>query len=122
MTYKEYRIRPVTRWIVTEAEVDLSGACNSAGRVIGTYESEESASQVLAALEEASPPPSIKNDAQLQAEYNSNLAELQAMDVSTVRAFWDAVPDDGGGYVGKYSIEEIHMALNLMGDGRYCAV
>jgi hypothetical protein len=51
--------------------------------------------------------------------------ELLKFDVPTLRRMWDEVSDDDSFYdgpEGSFDCADIHMVLNLKGDGAYCAV
>lgn len=59
-----------------------------------------------------------------ERRYREIMATLNAMDVPTLRRLWDGVGDDSfyDGPEGSFDCADIHLALNLKGDGAYCAV
>lgn len=57
-----------------------------------------------------------------QEEWAERLRDLFGhMTRDEVRALWDSFDEDTS-FCGEYDCEDVHGYLNLIGDGRYCAV
>lgn len=57
-----------------------------------------------------------------QQMYEDRIARLKAMPVADLKALWDRYPDDGCSMVDEHDLDEVHLVLNLLGHGEYCAV
>lgn len=57
-----------------------------------------------------------------QQMYEERIARLKAMSVEELKALWDRYPDNGSSIVDGHDCDEIHLVLNLLGHGGYCAV
>lgn len=64
------------------------------------------------------------HDVAWNRRHNQIMAELDAMDIPTLRRLWDEVGEDSfyTGPEGSYDCADIHLALNLKGDGLYCCI
>lgn len=64
------------------------------------------------------------HDVAWKRRHKQIMAELDAMDIPTLRRLWDEVGDDSfyEGPEGSFDCADIHLALNLKGDGLYCCV
>lgn len=64
------------------------------------------------------------HDIAWERRYREIMATLNAMDIPTLRRLWDGFGDDSfcHGPEGSFDCEHVHLALNLKGDGAYCAV
>lgn len=57
-----------------------------------------------------------------QQMYQARIASLKAKPVDELKALWDRYPDDGSSMVEEYDLDEVHLVLNLLGNGDYCTV
>ncbi len=67
-------------------------------------------------LAEGKTPEIIRREQVAQARLDS----LLALDIPTLRHMWDNVGENS--FYREWDCAEIHTALNLKGDGAYCAV
>ncbi|TGQ11246.1 hypothetical protein EN858_15100 [Mesorhizobium sp. M4B.F.Ca.ET.215.01.1.1] len=64
------------------------------------------------------PSPHTKNG----RDHRARLARLFAgKTIADMRRLWDAI-DDETSFSGPYDCADIHSYMNMLGDGRYCAV
>lgn len=57
-----------------------------------------------------------------QQMYDDRIANLKAMPVDDLKALWNRYPNDGSSIVDGHDCDEIHLVLNMLGHGTYCAV
>ena len=64
-------------------------------------------------------------DIRIDRLHAATISRVMAFDVPTLRRMWDEINDDDSFYhgaEGDFDCADIHRALNLKGDGIYCAV
>jgi hypothetical protein len=64
----------------------------------------------------------ILGDWILRQIHAASIAQLKAMPVADLKALWDRYPSDGSSLVDGHDLDDVHLVLNLLGHGDYCAV
>lgn len=57
-----------------------------------------------------------------QQMHEERIALLKTMPVEELKALWDRYPDCGSSFVDGHDLDDVHLVLNLLGHGDFCAV